>query len=113
MDRALQFSKTQSNLIEKINQIVNDVNNPREVRNSFAEWLDWFKSLKNVKLKDLQESNPFHYRAFTIPDEKFFAVQIWEKHPTENLIRCSRTLFANKVSVKYWADKVEDNRKIA
>ena len=113
MDKALQFAKTEKDLIEKINQIVNDEKNPIVIRDAFADWLSWFKTARLPHLNDLDEEKPFYYRAFTIPNDMFCAVQIWEKHQTENLIRCVKTLYANKPSIQYWSENIVDRRKLA
>jgi len=110
MKKELQFAQTKENLIEKIKQIVSDMNNPTSVRNSFDEWLKWFISAKK-ELPEIKEPHLF-YRAFTIPEEEFYAVQIWEKHPEQPLIRCIKTWYANKLNIQNWAEEIIDKRKL-
>jgi len=112
MDKTLQFAKTKEDLIKNINQIIKDIKNPKVVREAFAEWLSWFKAAKIPHLDELK-TNKLFYKAFTIPQDRFFAIQIWEKHPTEELIRCVKTLYANKVNTQYWPEKIVEKRKTA
>ncbi len=118
MDKEFQFAKTQEKLVEKIKQIINDENNPKYVRSAFKSWLEWFAFLntqikKNV-FKDLPEESNLFYRAFVIPKQEFYAIQIWEKHQTLPLVRCVKTLYANKLDETNWTENVvPENRKRA
>ena len=113
MDKTMQFAKTKDDLVEKIKTIVGNMEIPENVRNSFVGWLAWFEAA-NIDLPEIQEESLF-YRAFTIPNENFFAVQIWEKHPdtSQNLVRCIKTWYANKPNIQNWADEIIDKRRLA
>ena len=118
MDKELQFAKNKKDLEKKIREIVADDKNSEYVRSAFKAWLEWYIFL-NKKIKDAifnndldPNSNQF-YRAFVIPAQNFYAIQIWEKYPKTAMLRCVKTLYANKLDMTYWTKNVYDNRKRA
>ena len=117
MDKELQFAKTQEKLVEKVGQIIRSETYPKYVRDAFKSWLEWFaflnKKIKSNVFRDLTNESAKFYRAFVIPSENFYAIQVWERHPNRPLARCVETLYANKVNPTNWTENVIDNRKRA
>lgn len=103
MDKKLTLAKTYKKLEKQVQQIINNTKELQITCDAYANWLKWFRYGKQYNFLRYHELERFeYYRAFVVPAQNFYAVQVWERHPKKDIMRCVTTLNANKLDTVNW-----------
>ena len=90
MENLIIFSKTKSDLIEKINKYIEDNEIEESYKTCLQQWIQWFnRNIGKISIVDLSDTEYF-YRAYY--NEGTFGIQVW-KEVDEDTVAWDRNLY--------------------